>query len=41
VAIVVKESPAVAAAVELFDAVREAVASGQHAVVQRKDEAAC
>lgn len=41
VAIVVKESPAVAAAVELFDSVREAMASGPHAVVQHKDEAAC
>jgi phosphatidylserine/phosphatidylglycerophosphate/cardiolipin synthase-like enzyme len=41
VAIVVKEREAVAAAVELFAAVREAMASDQHVVVQRKDEAAC
>ena len=41
VAIVVKESAAVAAAVALFAAVREEMASGQHAVVHRKDEAAC
>ena len=41
VAIVVKERSAVAAAVELFDAVREASGSSQQAAVHRKDEAAC
>jgi hypothetical protein len=41
VAIVVKESAAVAAAVELFGAVRDAMASGQSEIVNRKDEAAC
>jgi phosphatidylserine/phosphatidylglycerophosphate/cardiolipin synthase-like enzyme len=41
VAIVVNGSEAVAAAVELFGAVREALAPGQPGIDQRKDEAAC
>jgi phosphatidylserine/phosphatidylglycerophosphate/cardiolipin synthase-like enzyme len=40
VAIVVKESGAVAVAIDLFGSVREAMVSGQPAVVHRKDEAA-
>jgi cardiolipin synthase A/B len=41
VAIVVQEREAVAAAVELFGAVREMIASGEREVVHGKDEAAC
>ena len=41
VAIVVTEPAAVAAAIDLFQSVRDAMASGEPATVGRKGEAAC